>query len=588
MNMSKIKQILFNHKIAFLLAILTSIIIAFPQVYFHIDQKDIIQEGVQSIELLPDSPWSARVREVQDGHINFGGMYYKYDKSLPYLHPPLGSMTVAYMGKLLSLDINNTILLSRLVLPFFVFLLIYWFTLLLSRRKLVALAAAATITLAEPILNFAGLFRFLNGISPSSFLELARPVNSAMIFIPFFAFLGLFWLFYRKKDWRWGVASAIILGLNFYNYFYTWTYLYAFGGLLVLIFLIQRNWKEATRISLVFLGALLVAIPYIINLYSITLYPAYEAVSLRLGLVSTHSPLFVGLTVIGALVVFFLGFPKEDREKYYFSLALLLAPFVTMNQQLLTGKIIQTGHYHWYFHKPIAVIFVIWVIFHLLSRLKLEFYKKILAGLIIAVSIFVGVFTQFSSYLYDKGNGIDITAERQRYGPVMDWLNVNTEKEAVVFTNDEISHITVIYTPLNVFYHRAAHISLNATEERVRNILFTFYRLEGIEKGEAQEFFHNEGRVYISKVLYGVYYRDLFESYSDIPDEKIDEIIALYEYTLLTPTSEWLRDIWEEYEVEYFVWDKKSDPEWQLERFSFLEEAALFGDIAIYKFSLDL
>ena len=68
-------------------------------------------------------------------------------------------------------------------------------------------------------------------------------------------------------------------------------------------------------------------------------------------------------------------------------------------------------------------------------------------------------------------------------------------------------------------------------------------------------------------------------------DEKLDKIIALYEEMLLVSTSQWLYEIWEKYEVEYLVWDKKIDPEWQLEQYSFLEEIAVFGDIAIYQFS---
>ena len=64
----RLVQLSREHRLAICLAILTSIIVAFPQVYFRIDHKDLYQEGVTAIELLPDSPRSAHVREVQDGH----------------------------------------------------------------------------------------------------------------------------------------------------------------------------------------------------------------------------------------------------------------------------------------------------------------------------------------------------------------------------------------------------------------------------------------------------------------------------------------------------------------------------------------
>ncbi|OHA89509.1 MAG: hypothetical protein A3C70_01585 [Candidatus Zambryskibacteria bacterium RIFCSPHIGHO2_02_FULL_43_14] len=577
--MLRLKQILREHKMAIIIAVFLSLITAFPQIYFRFDHKDIYQ----GIELLPDSPWSARAREMQDGHSNFGSIYYKDGKDNPYLFQPLGSMVVAYMGKMFSLDINNTILLSRIVLPFVVFLLIYAFVFLLSRDRLVALCSAALLLLADSALSYFGITQLLHGVSPDNFLRLARPVNPAMVYILLFSFLTAFWLFYKKKNWRYGVASVIFLGLNFYNYFYSWTYLYAFGGLLVLFLLFQKKWQEALKVTGVFIGGLLVAIPYSWNLYSATLHPVYTEASARFGVVASHLPLFVGFVVIGALIVFLLGFPREDRSKYFFSLALLLAPFVTMNQQLLTGKVLQISHYHWFFHKPVAVVFVLIVIFHLLTRRGLDFYKKTLATLVIVVSILTGVFVQASSYYYDGRDGDEIAIERQKYGPVMEWLNNNARKEAVVFGNNETSHLTVIYTPLNVFYHRAAIYSLSATKERLFEVLFTFYRLREIGTKDAREVFFKE-RDYISWNIYGMHYRELLGSYEAIPDEKIEEIVALYKATLSTTKPEWLKRVWSRYEVEYLVWDKKQDPLWNLDQYKFLEKMAEFGDLAIYLF----
>ena len=576
-----IKQVLFNHRVAIIFAVLLSVITAFPQVYFRIEHRN---DGIyQGIELIPDSPWSPRVREIQDGH-SFGNIYQKDGKDNPSLLQPLGSMVVAYMGEAFHLDINNTILLSRLVLPFIVFLLIYCFVFLVSRDKLVALSSTAVLLLADSLLGFHSFSLILSGVSPDHFLRLARPVNPAMIYLLLFSFLASFWLFYRDKKWIYGLASAVLLGLNFYNYFYTWTYLYAFGGLLVLILLIRKEWKETWRIGSVFLGGLVVAIPYFLNLYRASLFPTFEEVSQRVGIILSHQPLFVGSSVIAALVVFLLFFPREDKEKYMFGLAILLTPFITMNQQLLTGKIMQADHYHWFFHKPLGVIFVLMTIFYLLNRPGFNFYKKALATIIIVASFATGIFVQTHSYYYDTKDGGSIAIERQRYGPVMKWLNENGEKEAVVFGNDETSNLTVIYTPLNVFYHRGiCSTTLSDTKSRLLTILFTFFRLREVNMESAQETFSRERNI-VSKEIYCIYYRKLYGTYEAIPDEKFDEIVALYKETLSTPTSKWLEQIFNKYEVEYLVWDKKIDPDWQLQKYSFLKEAAVFGDIAIYRY----
>lgn len=577
--MSTLKQIFREHLWVVILALLTALIVAAPQIYFRFDHR---ADGVyQGIELLPDSPRSALAREVLDGHPGMGNVYYKDGKAGPYLWQPLQPMVVGYLGKLFSLDINNTLLLSRLVLSFAVFILAYILVLLLAGDKLLALVFPALFFLGEPLLSFAGVSKILNGFDPVNFLQIARPVNPAMTYIPFFAFLIAFWLFYKEKKWSHGVISAVLLGFNFYNYFYSWSYLYAFGGILVLSLLLQKDWREARRIASVFVGGLLVAIPYFINVYQASLYPTFAEASARFGIVYSHAPIFVGFTALGALAVFFLGFPRSDKKNYWFVLSLLLTPILTHNQQILTGRIMQVDHYHWFFSKPVAVIVVLWVMLHFLSSRGFDFYRKSLAAMIIVISIFVGLSTQVFAYYRDWRDGGAIAIERQKYGPVMAWLSANATKESVVLANNEVSHLTVIYTPLNVFYHRVAGNSLAATKERLSEVVSTLYRLEGVGGNNSQARFFTD-RAYLSSNIYGIYYREALGSYEAIPNEKITEFAMFYQKTLTIPTPEWLEKIFNKYEIEYVVWDKKTDPAWDLDRYKFLEKSAEFGEVAIY------
>lgn len=80
--------------------------------------------------------------------------------------------------------------------------------------------------------------------------------------------------------------------------------------------------------------------------------------------------ILLGRSPSGAIVVFLLGFPRADKQKYIFGLSLLLAPFVTLNQQILTGRVMQEGHYHWYMHKPMAVVTI--VVFHFLDSIAIR------------------------------------------------------------------------------------------------------------------------------------------------------------------------------------------------------------------------
>ncbi len=165
----------------------------------------------------------------------------------------------------------------------------------------------------------------------------------------------------------------------------------------------------------------------------------------------------------------------------------------------------------------------------------------------------------------------------------MHWLNTNLAKEDVVFGNDDVSYLIAIYTPLDVFFHKSVCCTtLSATRSRRLDALFPYFRLRGVDAQTALENFSRE-RAQVSVQMYGIYYRKLFGSYEAMPDDKLEEIVALYKETLSTPRPEWLRELWRRYEVEYIVWDTKQDPEWQLGQYPFLEEEVVFGDFSIYR-----
>lgn len=593
---ARFKALLQNHCMGILLALLTAIICAFPQVYFRIDHAEVYEDGVETIEMIVSSNWSPRVREVQDGHPNWGSIYFKDGKEGPYLFQPLGSIVVAYTGKLFGLEINNTILLSRIIFPFLAYILMYSFVFLLSRSKLVSLVSTTSILLIGAILSPAGVQVLINkiilqGVSPVNYLEISHPVNSSMIFVFLFGFLVAFLMYYRTWSLWWGILSAILLGLNFYNYFYSWTYLFALLGTLTLVLFFDRRWMEVRRVLYIFIGGLIVAIPYLLNLHDATLHPTYLELSQRHGVLTSHMPLFVGATVFLAAIIFFLGFPREDRRRYLFALSLLLTPIVTMNQQILTGKVLQVGHYHWYMHQPIALILACIVVFSLFERLRIErIYVKLFATILIVISVSIGFRIQVLSYAAqnntESGDGAAVTIERQKYAPVMQWLDENADKEAVVFANEKTSNIVTIYTSLNVFHHHADHLTLPATDKRLEDIIFTFYRLRGVNEENVAKVFTEE-RANLSIKMHGIHYRDKYGSDEHIPDEVINRHITSFTNTLSVPFDEWLENIWRKYEVEYVIWDTEADPDWEMDNFTFLTHVETFGKIHVYTFTPD-
>lgn len=584
--MQKIAQLINDHKWAILLAFLLGIIITFPQIYFpyHHNQE---YQGIYMTCTDNEIFYLNRVREVQDGHPSLGSAVFKDGKDDPCVQPLLGEILTAYLGKIFFLDINNTILLARFVFPFLIFLAIYGFVFLLSKDKLAALSASSAFSLAIPLFARQGLFTLLRGEAlETTFLSLFRPVQPQIHFLFFFGFLFFFLLFFdastrlsAKKQWLWGILSALILGLSFYVYLYAWTFLYVFAGVLILILLWKKRWQEAKKVILISLGGIFIAIPYLLNFYKALLYPSFKDISLRYALLNSHQPI-LGFLAPAIFIIFLLFFPKKWKEQFLFSLALLITPFLVLNQQLITGRIMATGHYHWHIVRPLAIIFWTIIIFYWSRVLqeKWKFFKnlnKILAVSIIGISIYTGINIQAVSY----GDCQSKILQRQRYAPVINWLNNHARKEGVILADLELSDVISMYTSLNLFQASPANYYLSAPNSRMLNIIFTEYRLKGVTAKDAESIFSQyKERSYISRKVFNEYYKDKLGAEAAIPDEVLLSFVKKYQDFLKISLDRLLKI----YDVKYVIWDKKNHPQWHLDQYQFFEKIYEKEDFAIY------
>ncbi|MFH1575552.1 MAG: hypothetical protein ABIB55_01240 [Candidatus Nealsonbacteria bacterium] len=574
-------QIFKNHKWAIVLALVASIIIALPQLYLRADLKDDYQ-GVELLGMGDEVPWLSRVREAYDGYLAISNAYFKEGKSDPYIVQPLGSDIIALFGRVFSMDINNTMLFSRFLFSFLVFLLIYGFIFVFTRHKTTALAMSAFLFLGNAFFNRPALLNILSGLSPDpslKYVNYTRPVNPLMTHFFFFGFLFFYWLFLDKKQKKYGFLSAIFLGLSFYDYFYTWTFLYAFLGVLGVIYIFQKKWSDLKNIVFIVAGAAVIALPYLYNFYQTVMWSNYLEIGGRIGLISSRS-LTLGFLVPLSLLVVFLFFPRKNKGQYFFALALAITPFIVLNQQMITGQVMQSAKYHWYYNVPLAIIFLGIIFFNLVEKkIRSNIVIKALAILIVFGSIGGAIFIQQNSYAAHREN----IREQQKYGPLMAWLNQNAQKDEVVFTNNDTAYFTVIYTPLNVFYHSSAKYTLAGTHERLLNAIFLYYRLDGVNNDNVERIF-TEDRETIAIELYGIYIRTYTGKEDYLPDELLLELIQKYQESLTVSTGDFFKEMLSTYQVKYLVWDKKENPSWQLDEYLFIKKVAEVNDFAIYRF----
>lgn len=565
------------HKAAIFLAILVGVLVAFPQIYFRYDHQQEYR-GIDFMFSHEEAFYLSRIQEAGEGRFNLSGSLFKEGKQDPYLQPPLGEILIASIGKMLFLDLNNTVLLARFILPFLFFLTAYTFVFLISRERLIALAASAVILLADGFFvnkeNFFSLLGLFSGnlpLIPEGF-QFFRPVHPQLSSLFFFAFLTSFWLFYKRKSLKFGVFSAIILGLSFYIYSYLWTFLFAFWGIFLLILFFQKRWPLLKKmISMLFLGSL-IGIPLILNYYFLLNHPYSSDFFKRLVLGEIPRELSLPFSAVFLLAIFLVFFPRKWKERYYFLLTSLLVPFLLYNQDLITGRNIQVAHYWRYYRLPLAFITLMILSASYFPALKnLNKFKKPFFLFLITGSFLIGIVGQANFYSNHESNSLAF----QRYGPIFEYFNGNIrkeeQKENVVFSDQDLSSLIPVYTHFNVFYHPLPDYPA-ITKERLIETFFLYHRLDGLDEKDAFEVFSRD-RGAVSLGVFGAYWKEKEK------DEVLHFLTQGYGNFLQIP----LNRILAKYGVNYIIWDTKNFPSWSLEKYQFLEKVYGSEEFEIFK-----
>ena len=441
----------------------------------------------------------------------------------------------------------------------------------MSKNKLIGLISALAIMLMPNITDPKALGQLLfNQNVTNAFLAYSRLISPQVHSLFLFSFFLSFWMFLDKKKWVYGIVSGILSGLLFYTYPFAWMFVGSFFTFLLLIYIFRKKWIDIRNIFLISLVAFMVASPFLFNLIQAMNDPAYEDVSLRYGWVESRAPQ-IGVTVLVLLGIFLLFFPKKEKKIYDFSLSIVLAPLILLNQQVITGYLLGPARYHHYYYKPFAVVFLFIILY---SFLKKPLFK-VLVVLVLLIGFYNAYLVQTFSYKTYESLGI----ENQRYGTVFNWLNENGNKDESVVANPYLSDLIPIYTSLNVPLNLDAHYSLTSNEDLLERMFFS-YRLNNVGGENIKETFY-QNRERISKDIFAQRHHKEFGSYEAIPDEQLDLFIKGYGRSLEIPTE----DMFEKLKVDYVVWDTKSDPIWNIDQYPFLNLVYEDKGFKIYEFN---
>lgn len=588
-----------------LLAVAVGLLISAPAVYFrYFDNR---YKGIEFFGSDAENYYVSQIQEIYDGHWSLGNVFLAENKNDPYVQQPLPAIIVALLGKILKISARDINILTKFLFPALLTIIVYLFFSDLTSRKDWAILMTVFVMLIQAtwiFLDPGAWFPFLlkgefRG-TDYNFISYARPINPQISSIFFFGYLLCIWklLFKRlseKSEKIYGIASAIILGLSFYIYFFTFSFLSVFNAVLFFWFLYSKDWNRLKNIFWVSIGGLIVAIPYFINVFRMMEFPTYAQLSHRTGMAETHKFIFSRVWW-GVASLFLFLYPRTKRELVsgtqekkdshfdvgvyrgssevkIFILAFLATAFLVTNQQLITGKTLSLpAHYHWYYIAPVGGAIIFYLLFIYLEKAVSFKVSRIAMVLLLAVFFYAGISYQQVSFNRQRDSFI----YRQRYAPILSWLDKNIKKESSIFTNEDLAALIPAYTHHDVYYSGLLTDSL-ASEERIRHSLYIYFFLNGVAADSAKDFFY-KNRDLVGGQIFSDYYRQKNGCYGCFPNPILDGFILEYQNFL---KNDFVKEL-KKYQADYAVWDKEKNPQWRLDRF-FSDKIFDQNNLIVYK-----
>lgn len=554
-----IKHFLKQHYIAIFLAIFIGLIYIAPNIFFILSLGDNYK-GIPIMQTANEISYLARVRDILDGHPMLGSPFmFEYKDEWP-ITPPTGEMFYAIPSMALNVSPVNVIIASRFFFPFILFLLVYFLIYRLSDRddnqlfsqKINAIAGALLVTLGYDLADYHAILDFLRDgqALAGNFLLWARPVNPILGAIFLMSFLIFIWSIVQgKSDKKTIVGASFFLALMIASYFFSWGMAVSVVAMLVLIYLLKKDYRIVKNlIAVIFFGVLL-ASPYWYISWQASQSPWYEDSLLRSGLFYTHYPLLnkLMLAVLAVFVatVLFSALKNSDKAAaikdrilssfrgwHWFCLALILGSLWAYSQQILTGRTVWPYHFVQY-SIPLAMIVLMVLLYNIVRKESAWLWRAGVFAVALA-SLSFGIYTQASVY---NSGAYGHYRNLQLYAPLFDELD-KKEKDCVVLAREDGSESKMLNVMIPAFTHCNRYSSTEAPSlmpnERSLHSYLVALRLNGVGAGEIDEYLlenKREARGYLYSNWLGVfgYPANDFPDFSDsLLEQRLKEFSEIY------------------------------------------------------------
>ncbi len=479
--------------------------------------------GVEIMAADAEIHYAARMREVFDGFLMTGNVYYSEPKHQPFLHPPYPEAVPAVIAMVLHTDPVLTFTLYAGLCAFVLFLVMTGAMVALTGRRWESLMAVCALVFAGALLGAPwDIGKFLVGSGAFEPLRFSRVINPLWSASWFFGVIWLVATWVRRRDRRLLLACVPCLAILVYSYVYAWSFLAVSLALLMLWYAVRREWPRVMDLCLCGGLVAVVIVPYLLQVQAAVHHPFYAESSPRIGLVFSHAP-SLGVWAFIALAILAVA-RKRWAATWPLLLCLILGGLVAMNQQVLTGHSIVPHHYHWYFFHPLASLLAMVLVLQFLGRFSLGGNKPSVAGFLIVAAMVFGIRYQELAYVSVRA----YWGEQQKLAPMLEYVGKNLHAGQVVYSPDiDVMDLVPVYTSADVYTATNANNYLIPTN-RIRDVFFFDLWVNGFTAAQAEKEFPTTMRARLGSALYSIYFREQYGSYNAMPDDLVAQNVAAY------------------------------------------------------------
>lgn len=563
-----------EHRVILALAFLLTLIIKAPVLFFPAVAGDAYQ-GINIYHhanlAVDEDFYLSRGKEVLEGHSLGNPLMREGKETNPDYYFNItekilvGPFYVLGLGDRINIAIlynfYNTIGLFVLII------LIYFFALELKSDKLFAAVVAIFVVSGCSLLGFRAFFEPV-------FNMYGRSLTPYISSLAFFSYAFLCVRALKNPSVRRSLVVGAVFGAMSYLYSYAWTFTLIFNGFLFLIYAVKRDWRRVKHIAFISAVGMLLAAYNVARTILFFSSPAGQQFLYFYGAFYGHALAYKKLGPLLLLSFGLFAYKNRTDNSVPILYALLFAGWFSINQQIITGVSIQPNHYLLYFTVPVFVIVFLYVFWSLVKNER----AKMIVGIVL-ISVFLintsgEQYRAFSRTLPER-------LYEQNYQPILDILKAAPYPGVVFAADDDPELLVTVYTPHDLFWQWGLARFNDNPLERHKDALMVYLFLNTEARKDPGAYLNRilsekENPSSYQQIYQGIegfysgfalenYYLRLDQKDKNLLQQRRELISSLVtEYTILAKDPDGFEKLLTRYGVDWVLWDKNRQPEWDL------------------------